>query len=85
MERDETTGMLQQLQMTGIGYATAAQVENQQTVRIVPINNLNPSQPAYPYQRTLFYVYKNPSNPAVTAFLGFLNSPEAQTAIQSAL
>ncbi|MDB9493115.1 phosphate ABC transporter substrate-binding protein [Spirulina major CS-329] len=85
MERDETTGMLQQLQMNGIGYATAAQVENQQTVRVVPINNFNPSDPAYPYQRTLYYVYKNPPNPAVTAFLGFLNTPEAQTALQSAL
>lgn len=84
MERDETTGMLQQLGNDGIGYATAQQVANQQTVRIVPIDSLNPFDAEYPYQRTLYYVYKNPPSPAVEAFLGFLNSPAAQTAIQGA-
>ncbi len=84
MERDETTGMLQQLGNDGIGYATAQQVANQQTVRIVPIDNLNPLDAEYPYQRTLYYVYKNPPSPAVEAFLGFLNSPAAKTAIQGA-
>ncbi len=83
MERDETTGMLQQLGNDGIGYATAQQVANQQTVRIVPIDSLNPFDAEYPYQRTLYYVYKNPPNPSVQAFLGFLNSPAAQAAIQS--
>lgn len=84
MERDETTGMLQQLGNDGIGYATAQQIANQQTVRIVPINNLNPFDAEYPYQRTLYYVYKNPPSLAVEAFLGFLNSPAAQMAIQGA-
>ncbi|NEO86768.1 MAG: phosphate ABC transporter substrate-binding protein [Spirulina sp. SIO3F2] len=83
LERDETTGMLQQLGTDGIGYATYQQIANQSTVRIVPINKAFPEQPEYPYQRQLLYVYKEPASEAVQAFLGFVGAPEAQSAINS--
>lgn len=81
MERDATTPMLQQLGKDGIGYATYAQVANQQTVRVVPIEGLTPEAATYPYQRQLYYAYKNPPSPAVPYFLGYATSPQGQQAM----
>lgn len=83
LPRDETTGLLQQLNTDGIGYATYAQVAKQQTVRVVPVNSLTPDSPNYPFKRTLYYVYKNPASPAVQAFLGYTASPQGQQAMLS--
>jgi phosphate transport system substrate-binding protein len=81
LDRDATTPMLQSLGDDGIGYATAAQIKNQKTVRMVAIDGLTADASPYPYRRPLYYVYKNPANPAVTAFLGFVGSPQGQGAI----
>ncbi|MCP2726944.1 phosphate ABC transporter substrate-binding protein [Symplocastrum sp. BBK-W-15] len=79
--KDETTAVLQQLKTDGISYATFAQVANQQTVRIVAVDGLTPQSANYPYQRELSYVYKQPATPQVQAFLGYVSSPEGQSAI----
>ncbi|MBH8561012.1 phosphate ABC transporter substrate-binding protein [Nostoc sp. CENA67] len=81
LSRDATTPLLQALGTDGIGYATFAQVANQQTVRVVAIDGLNPDASGYPYQRQLYYVYKNPANPSVQAFLGYATSPQGQQAM----
>ena len=81
LERDATTPLLQALQTDGIGYATYAQVANQQTVRTVAVDGLTPEAANYPYQRELYYVYKQPASPQVQALLGYLNSPQGQQAI----
>ena len=81
LPRDATTPLLQALGTDGIGYATFAQVANQQTVRFVPIDGLTPDASGYPYQRQLFYVYKNPASPGVQAFLGYATSPQGQQAM----
>jgi len=81
LERDATTPMLQQLGQNGIGYATYAQVANQQTARSLPIDGQLPNSPDYPFQRPLFYVYKEPATPAAQAFLGYALSPEGQQAL----
>ncbi len=78
--------MLRELGNNGIGYATFAQVANQQTIRVVPIDGVAPGTGNYPFQRQLFYVYKNPpnpavKNPAVKAFLGYATSPEGREAM----
>lgn len=78
LQRDATTPLLQALKKDGIGYATYTQVANQQTVRTVSIDGLTPEAPNYPYQRSLLYVYKQPPNPAVQAFLGYATSPQGQ-------
>ncbi len=79
--KDETTAVLQQLKTDGISYATFAQVANQQTVRIVAVDGLTPQSGNYPYQRELYYVYKQPATPQVQAFLGYVGAPEGQGAI----
>lgn len=78
LARDATTPLLQALGTDGIGYATFAQVVNQQTVRVIPIDGLTPSTSGYSYQRQLYYVYKNPVSPGVQAFLGYVTSPQGQ-------
>jgi len=84
LNRDATTPMLQQLGTDGIGYATFSQVADQQTVRVVPIDGVTPEAANYPFQRPLYYVYKDANNPAVQAFLGFALSPQGQQAIAAA-
>lgn len=81
MTQDATTPLLRQLGTNGIGYATYAQVATQQTVRVVPVDGLTPEAPTYPYQRLLYYVYKNPPSPQVQYFLGYTTSPQGQQAM----
>ncbi len=81
LDRDATTPMLRALGNDGIGYATYAQVQYQQTVRSLPIDNLLPSSTTYPLNRQLFYVYQNPPTQAVRDFLGYATSPQGQQAI----
>jgi phosphate transport system substrate-binding protein len=70
--RDATTPMLRQLRLDGIGYATYGQVADQRTVRVVAIDGSTPEAETYPFQRPLFYAYRQPPDPAVKAFLGDL-------------
>ncbi len=84
MEQDATTPILQALGSDGISYATYAQIANQQTVRTVPINGVTPESDLYPYLRPLYYVYKEPANPATEAFLGFAGSPVGMETIKAA-
>ena len=84
MERDATTPILQALKTDGISYATYSQVADQRTVRTVAIDGLTPESPNYPYQRMLYYVYKQPASPAVQAFLGYVTSPLGKQIISTA-
>ena len=84
MDRDATTPMLRELGSDGIGYATYDQVKNQQTVRAVAVDGATPAFSSYPYQRQLYYVYKNPPSEAVKAFLGYVFSPQGQQAVAAA-
>ena len=84
MAKDATTPMLQALGTDGIGYATFAQVADQRTVRTIAINGITPEASNYPYQRTLFYVYKEPASIGVQSFLGYLGSPKGQELVEGA-
>jgi phosphate transport system substrate-binding protein len=81
MDRDATTPILQALGLNGISYATYTQIAKQKTVRAIAIDGVLPSDPNYPFQRTLYYVYKEPASEAVKAFMGFAASGEGQEAI----
>jgi phosphate transport system substrate-binding protein len=79
--QDATTPLLRALGNNGIGYATYAQVVQQKTVRVVAIDGTMPNAAQYPYNRTLFYVYKYPAIPVARSFLGYATSPAGQAAI----
>jgi phosphate transport system substrate-binding protein len=81
LERDATTPIFQDLGTDGISYATYSQAVNQDTVRTIPIDGLTPQDPNYPYQRNLYYAYKEPPNSSVKAFLGYVLSNQGQQAI----
>lgn len=83
--RDATTPMLQKLGVDGIGYATFGQVADQRTVRVLAIDGSTPEANAYPFQRPLFYAYREPPDPAVKAFLGLALSAEGKTRIATAV
>ncbi len=84
LSQDATTPLLRALGTSGIGYATYSQAVNQKTVRTVAVDGLTPEAPNYPYQRTLYYVYKQPASPQVQAFLGYVTSDKGKSAIASA-
>jgi phosphate transport system substrate-binding protein len=81
LDRDATTPLLQALGNNGIGYATFAQVINQKTVRVLPVDGATPDLGNYPYKRQLYYAYKNPPTQAVKDFLGYATSPDGQKAM----
>jgi len=78
LQRDATTPLLQALGTDGIGYATYGQVVKQTTVRVLAIDGVTPEAANYPYQRSLYYVYKQNPSPPVQAFLGYATSPQGQ-------
>lgn len=81
LQQDATTPLLQALKKDGIGYATFAQVANQQTVRTIAVDGLTPEAANYPYQRELYYAYKQPASTQVKAFLGYVNSPQGKQSL----
>ena len=83
--RDATTPMLRQLRLDGIGYATYGQVADQRTVRVLAIDGSTPEAESYPFQRPLFYAYRQPPDPAVKAFLGLALSEDGKARIATAV
>ncbi|MGF1495061.1 MAG: substrate-binding domain-containing protein [Microcoleaceae cyanobacterium] len=76
---NETEAVIAQLGTEGIGYAIVNQVENQPGARIVPMHQVLPDVPEYPFSQPLAYVYRGaePSEPG-KAFLGYATTPEAE-------
>jgi phosphate transport system substrate-binding protein len=81
LPRDATTPLIQALGTDGIGYATFAQAANQKTARVLSVDGLTPDAGSYPYQRSLYYIYKDPASAGVQAFLGYATSPQGQQAL----
>lgn len=88
LPRDETTPMLRALGNNGIGYSTVQQVVNQQTVRIVPIDGVQPTDIAavkngtYPISRIVFLVARRQTSPAVKQFIDMALSSSGQQIVQ---
>jgi len=85
LDRDATTPLLRLLGSDGISYATFDQVADQQTARVIAIDGSMPDADSYPFQRSLFYVYRKPIDPAVNAFLGFALSADGQSRINTGI
>jgi len=88
LERDETTPMLRALGTNGIGYSTVQQIENQQTVRLVPINGVSPADRetirngSYPITRVTYLVTQPRTSPAVQQFIDLARSPQGQQIVE---
>ncbi|NKB17261.1 MAG: phosphate ABC transporter substrate-binding protein [Pseudanabaena sp. CRU_2_10] len=88
--RDETTEPIRALGKDGIYYSTTSQLEEQEIVRIVPIDGAYPNDPAavqsgkYPMSRNVYLAFPQPTSPAVKAFIDLALSPQGrQTLMQS--
>ncbi len=83
---DVTTPLLRALGEDGITYSTVDQVENQQTVRIVPIDGQMPTREAiqsgrYPLARNVFLVAPQRTSPVVADFINYATSDQGQQII----
>jgi phosphate transport system substrate-binding protein len=87
-QQDETTPLLRSLGQNGITYSSVTQTENQQTVRIVPINNIAPTDAnavktgIYPISRIAYLVVPKQTSPAVKQFIDLALSPQGQQSVQ---
>jgi len=83
-QRDETTALLQELGDNGITYSSVTQTENQQTVRNLPIDGIDPTDQAavkngtYPISRVTYLVVPKQTSPAVQQFVDLALSPAGQ-------
>ncbi len=87
-KQDETTPLLQMLGKDGITYSTVQQVEKQQTVRIVPIDGVQPTDQnavrngTYPISRVVYLAVPQNTSPAVKQFIDMTLSPQGQQIVQ---
>ncbi len=82
LNSDSTDELVRQLGNDGIGYAIADEVLGRSDVRAVPMDDVLPSDPRYPFSLPVFYVYKGPQpNTAAQAFLGFATDASVQAAV----
>lgn len=88
LPRDETTPMLKALGDNGIGYTTVAQAVNQQTVRLIPIEGISPTNETaikegrYPLSRVVYLVMPQKTSPAVKQFVDLVLSAQGQQTVQ---
>ena len=79
---DETEAVIEALGTDGIGYAIANQVLGNPSVKIVPMHQTMPDNPAYPFSQPRNYVYLDTPTPAVAGFLAVAKSPEGAEVIE---
>lgn len=88
--RDVTTPILQALRADGISYTTVAQAQSQQTVKIIPINGISPTDieavknGTYPISRNVFFAVPQQTSPVVKEFIDFSLSPQGQQLVRQA-
>jgi phosphate transport system substrate-binding protein len=85
VSEDSVDAVIQELGTDGIGYAIVDQVIDQPNVTILPMHNVLPTDPRYPFSQPVAYVYRapEPSEPA-RVFLGFIGTPESQQIAEAA-
>lgn len=80
--------MLKALENNGIGYTTVAQAVNQQTVRLISIEEVSPTDEAaikagsYPLSRVVYLVVRQKTSPAVKQFVDLVLSAQGQQTVQ---
>ncbi len=88
VQQDETTPILRSLGNNGIGYSTIQQIENQQTVRVVPIEGISPTNTdavksgVYPISRAIYLVVPAETSPSVKEFVDVVLSAQGQLVVE---
>jgi phosphate transport system substrate-binding protein len=83
---DRTTIIIPMIARQGIGYGTYTHLnQRENNVKLLKIDGIAPSESSYPIKRDLFYVYKNPANPAVKKFMEYISSYQGRQIIESEL
>lgn len=86
--RDETIPILRALGNNGIGYSSVTQIENQSSLRVVPIDGISPidrnniKNGTYPLSRSVYLVVPRKTSQAVKKFVEFALSPKGQAAVE---
>ena len=89
-ERDETTAVLRVLGNDGIYYTTISQAEKQPTIRVVPIDGINPENReailnrTYPLVRFVYLAIPKQTSPTAKQFIEFALSTEGQSIVEQA-
>ncbi|GAB4473964.1 MAG: hypothetical protein OHK0037_34650 [Elainellaceae cyanobacterium] len=82
LNQDNTDELVRQLGNDGIGYAIADEVLVRTDVRPVPMDDVLPSDPRYPFSLPVYYVYKGPQpSEAAQVFLGYATDASVQASI----
>lgn len=88
VKQDVTTPILRALGNNGISYSTITQIENQQTVRVVPIDGISPTDRAkvnngtYPLSRVVYLAVPSKTSLAVKKFVELALSSTGQQAVE---
>ena len=89
-QRDETTAVLSKLKSDGIYYATVSQAKKETTVRVVPIDGVDPRNPqtilskTYPIARDVYLAIPQKTSPAAKQFVDFALSEDGQKLVKEA-
>ncbi|MDA0866795.1 MAG: extracellular solute-binding protein, partial [Cyanobacteria bacterium] len=81
---DDTAAVVEALGSSGISYAIASQVLDQDNVRVLTMDGTLPDDPRYPYSQPRGYAYTGTPSPAAAAFLAFATSADGQAALVEA-
>ena len=80
--------MLKALENNGIGYTTVAQAVNQQTVRLISVEGVSPTDEtavkagSYPLSRVVYLVVRQKTSPAVKQFIDLVLSAQGQQTVK---
>lgn len=86
LTQDTTQAVVDKLGKNGIGYAPVDQIKDIPGIRAVELQGTLPDNSKYPFSQPLSYAYKNGQvSTGAKAFLGYLNDPAGQAAIQSSI
>lgn len=78
--------LLGKLNDRSISYILVDQLAHRQDVKVIPLHQVMPTDSRYSFSQPLSYVYRGPNpNPAVQAFLGYVNVPDIKSTITDAI
>jgi len=88
VKQDETTPLLRMLGRNGITYSTIQQLEKQLSVRVLPIDGVQPTDQAairngtYPISRVVYLAVPTQTSPAVKQFIDMVLTPQGQQIVK---